>query len=60
MKSKIRSRWYRANEKPLESNSSGASAEAPFGEINPTKGKALEETSPDELSDLIHKNTPEE
>jgi hypothetical protein len=24
------------------------------------KGKALEETSPDELSDIIHKNTPEE
>ena len=43
MKSKIRSRWYRANEKPLESNSSGASAEAPFGEIDPTKGKALED-----------------
>ncbi len=24
------------------------------------KGKALEETSPDELSDIINKNTPEE
>ncbi len=36
MKSKIRSRWYRSSEKPLESNTSSGSAgtQAPFGEID--------------------------
>lgn len=36
MKSKIRSRWYRSSEKPLESNTSSDSAgtQAPFGEID--------------------------
>ena len=43
MKSKIRSRWYRANENPLESNTSASTAQAPFGEIDPTEGGQLTE-----------------
>ena len=41
MKSKIRSRWYRSNEKPLESNSSTPSTQAPFGEINLSEDQIL-------------------
>ena len=41
MKSKIRSRWYRANENPLESNASSGSNQSPFGEISPVKGETL-------------------
>lgn len=41
MKSKIRSRWYRSSEKPLESNSSPSSDQAPFGEVDLSEDKKL-------------------
>ncbi len=43
MKSKIRSRWYRSNEKPLESNASSSSAgtQTPFGEIDLSDANSL-------------------
>ena len=34
MKSRIRSRWHRPNEKPLENNGSASPASAPIGEID--------------------------
>ena len=34
MKSRIRSRWYRSNEKPLESSPSESSTSSPLGEIS--------------------------
>ena len=36
MKSKLRSRWYRSNEKPLESNKNSQKVNEPFGEISNT------------------------
>ncbi len=40
MKSRIRSRWHRPNEKPLENDSSPA-PKAPVGEINPSNISTL-------------------
>ena len=40
MKSKIRSRWHRANEKPLENDGTPAPT-APMGEINPASLSVL-------------------
>ncbi|MFL2735837.1 MAG: hypothetical protein ACJ0E8_02550 [Gammaproteobacteria bacterium] len=42
MKSKLRSRWYRPNEKPLESNSGNQKNTEPFGEID-TSGLKIED-----------------
>ncbi len=49
MKSKLRSRWYRANEKPLESSSDQKKESSPFGELqNPKDGLV------DDLSKVCH------
>lgn len=40
-KSNIRSRWYRANEKPLESGSSSKSSSEPIGEISINENEKL-------------------
>ena len=40
MKSRIRSRWHRANEKPLE-NDGSPTPTAPFGEIDPSNNATL-------------------
>jgi hypothetical protein len=42
MKSKLRSRWYRPNEKPLESSSGNQKNNEPFGEID-TSGLKIED-----------------
>ena len=41
MKSKIRSRWHRPNEKPLENDGSRAPTAAPVGEIDPSSVSVL-------------------
>jgi len=41
MKSRIRSRWHRANEKPLEAQTSSQSNSAPMGEFVPSKDLPL-------------------
>ena len=41
MKSRIRSRWHRANEKPLENGSSSTPQTAPMGEISPSNSAIL-------------------
>ena len=43
MKSNIRSRWYRSNEKPLESSQGSVAQQAPFGEINPSQEDSLKD-----------------
>ncbi len=43
MKSNIRSRWYRSNEKPLESSQGSVAQQAPFGEINPAQEDSLKD-----------------
>ena len=49
MKSKIRSRWYRANEKPLESQGAGtAPNQNPIGEISIGSKEALKDDLNDE------------
>jgi hypothetical protein len=49
MKSKIRSRWYRANEKPLESQGAGTSpSQNPIGEISIGSKEALKDDLNDE------------
>ena len=40
-KSNIRSRWYRPNEKPLESNTTSKVDAEPFGEISHSQGTIL-------------------
>ena len=53
MKSRIRSRWYRANEKPLESqNSSSVVSQRPFGEVSLSSDELLK----DDLNDEVAKN----
>jgi len=59
MKSKIRSRWYRANEKPLESRSSGsATNQSPFGEVLITSREALKDDLNDESAKKASNNRP--
>ena len=41
MKSRIRSRWHRANEKPLEAQTSTTANSAPMGEFVPSKDLPL-------------------
>tara|TARA_B100000212_G_scaffold333969_1_gene304080 strand:- start:603 stop:1121 length:519 start_codon:yes stop_codon:yes gene_type:complete len=45
MKSNIRSRWYRSNERPLESSpeTGSFSRQAPFGEIDPSQEDSLKD-----------------
>jgi DNA repair exonuclease SbcCD nuclease subunit len=43
MKSRIRSRWYRANEKPLESSQETSTQQAPFGEIDLSQQDSLKD-----------------
>ena len=45
MKSKLRSRWYRPNEKPLESHSKSTKNTEPFGEIQTTTNKLVDDLS---------------
>jgi hypothetical protein len=45
MKSKLRSRWYRPNEKPLETNSKSTKNTEPFGEIQTTTEKLVDDLS---------------
>lgn len=48
MKSRIRSRWYRANEKPLESSQETSTQQAPFGEIDLSQQDSIK----DDLSNV--------
>lgn len=43
MKSRLRSRWYRPNEKPLETSSGGSKNQEPFGEISATDEKLVDD-----------------
>ena len=45
MKSRLRSRWYRSNEKPLESPSENKKSTEPFGEIQSTESKLVDDLS---------------
>ena len=45
MKSRLRSRWYRANEKPLEKSSTKSQNQEPFGEIISTDEKLVDDLS---------------
>jgi hypothetical protein len=45
MKSRLRSRWYRPNEKPLESPSENKKSTEPFGEIQSTDSKLVDDLS---------------
>jgi hypothetical protein len=45
MKSRLRSRWYRPNEKPLESPSGNNQNAEPFGEIQCTDSKLVDDLS---------------
>ena len=45
MKSKLRSRWYRPNEKPLETTSEIKKSTEPFGEIETTGEKLVDDLS---------------
>ena len=45
MKSKLRSRWYRPNEKPLETTSEDKKNTEPFGEIENTGEKLVDDLS---------------
>jgi len=47
MKSRLRSRWYRANEKPLEKSSTNSQNQEPFGEIISTDEKLVDEKTVD-------------
>ena len=52
MKSRIRSRWHRANEKPLEAQTSSIKNSAPIGEFVPSKDLPL-------VDDLSNVKPPE-
>lgn len=52
MKSRLRSRWYRPNEKPLETSSVGSKNQEPFGEISATDEKLVD--------DLTHAKPPQQ
>ena len=57
MKSRIRSRWYRANEKPLVSqNSSSIVFQAPFGEVSLSSDELLKDDLNDEVAKKASKN----
>jgi hypothetical protein len=43
MKSRLRSRWYRPNEKPLETSSGDSKNQEPFGEISATNEKLVDD-----------------
>jgi hypothetical protein len=43
MKSRIRSRWHRPNEKPLENGGTPAALAAPVGEIDPSNSSVLKD-----------------
>src|SRR6056300_895611 len=45
MKSKLRSRWYRPNEKPLETSTEDKKNTEPFGEIQNTGEKLVDDLS---------------
>lgn len=52
MKSRLRSRWYRPNEKPLETSSGSSKNQEPFGEISATDEKRVD--------DLTHAKPPQQ
>ena len=55
MKSRIRSRWYRANEKPLESqNSSSIVSQTPIGEVSLSSDEFLKDDLNDEAAKKTH------
>jgi len=57
MKSRIRSRWYRANEKPLESqNSSSMASQTPIGEVSLSSDELLKDDLNDEVAKKASKN----
>ena len=59
MKSRIRSRWYRANEKPLESqNSSSMASQTPIGEVSLSSDELLKDDLNDEVAKKASKNRP--
>jgi len=45
MKSRLRSRWYRSSEKPLETSSESQKSKEPFGEITPSSKKLQDDLS---------------
>ncbi|MEJ6523454.1 MAG: hypothetical protein QNL65_04695 [Opitutales bacterium] len=45
MKSRLRSRWYRASEKPLESSTQSQKSKEPFGEISSASEKLVDDLS---------------
>ena len=45
MKSRLRSRWYRPNEKPLESPSENQKSTEPFGELQSSDSKLVDDLS---------------
>jgi hypothetical protein len=53
MKSRIRSRWHRPNEKPLENGGTPATLAAPVGQIDPSDSSALK----DDLSNFKPEQT---
>ena len=59
MKSRIRSRWYRANEKPLESqNSSSMVSQTPIGEVSLSSDELLKDDLNDEVAKKASQNRP--
>ena len=59
MKSRIRSRWYRANEKPLESqNSSSIVSQTPIGEVSLSSDEFLKDDLNDEAAKKTSQNRP--
>ena len=57
MKSRIRSRWYRANEKPLESqNSSSMASQTPIGEVSLSSDELLKDDLNDEVAKKASQN----
>lgn len=57
MKSRIRSRWYRANEKPLESqNSSSMASQSPIGEVSLSSDELLKDDLNDEVAKKASQN----
>ena len=57
MKSRIRSRWYRANEKPLESqNSSPVVSQTPIGEVSISSEELLKDDLNDEVAKKASQN----
>ena len=59
MKSRIRSRWYRANEKPLESqNSSSMASQTPIGEVSLSSDELLKDDLNDEVAKKASRNRP--